>query len=183
MEQVDNVAPLGQLTPPDRAEVRRTLVIVGWAGVSLCAGLTALILAVTSDTTAEHLGVLARVFALCLVVVAFMLVGLILLAFRYDCWPALLRRDFLRTNYAVPADRLSWPAQGTYWKRSGFYRHFARGAFLGAGFGCGLWLIEWVLADRLPPLRFPLIMSLVAGCLAAQAWVVRTIVAESRARS
>lgn len=175
--------PLDRLTPDLAAEVRRNLLVCLGTGLAVAALLgLAFGLAVDPSFSGVTGGVGALVFA-AFVAIALPLAGLVVtLAYLFDCWPAALRRRFLRERFGVAAEDVAPPARRAVVREPAYWAAVARGAVVGWAFASGTLLAAFALTGKWSS-GVPSAMPVFAGgLLAGEAWFVRRVVALASAR-
>jgi hypothetical protein len=180
-ESSDAPPALNRLTPDLAAEVRRNLLVWLSVGVAVAAVFSALFaLAVDPSLSGVTGAVAVNTFALFLAILASLVSLLLLLAYLFDCWPALLRGRLLRERYGVTAEEMS----GSAWRRAmglgGFWAAAARGAVVGWAFLSGAVMAWWGLTGKWSFGAPSAVLVVLAAQFAARAWFVRQAVARAR---
>jgi hypothetical protein len=179
-ESSDPAPALSRLTSELAVEVRRNLAVWVAVWVAVAAAFSGLFaVAVDPGLSGVTGGVAVRMFLLVLAILVAVVGLLVVLAYLFDCWPALLRDRLLRERYGVAAGELDGPA----WRRAmgsgGFWAAAARGAVVGWAFVSAAGLGWWGLTGRWS-LGVPSgVLVVVAAQFAARAWFVRQAVARA----
>jgi hypothetical protein len=98
--------------------------------------------------------------------------------YLFDCWPALLRGRFLQERFGVPAGSVSNQARRKEIGSGGYWAALGRGAIVGWAFLSAAILVWWRVTDKVGFIVPSIIIALFTGQVAAQAWVVRQVVAQ-----
>jgi hypothetical protein len=177
-EHDDRSLALARLTPEFAAEVRRNLGIWLAATVAFMAVVSALFGIVADPTLSGVTGGAAvlvfAVFAALFVPCAGMLLAL---AYLFDCWPAFLRGRFLQERFGLPSESVSNQARRKEMGSGGYWAALARGAIVGWAFMSAMILVWWRVTGTMGFIVPSIVIALSVGQVAAQAWVVRRVVA------
>ena len=171
--------PLDRLTPDMAAEVWRNLLVWSAVGVGCVAALFGFMAVVADPSLGSFArGFAAVLFAIFLVAVVLVAGMVLVLVYLFECWPALIGRRTLRERFGVPAEALSAQARRRRAGDRGLWAAFGRGVVVGLAFAEAGLLATRALSGRWLFLGPAAILVVMAGNLAAQAWMVRRAVSE-----
>ncbi len=178
-EHNDRSLALSRLTPEFAAEVRRNLGVWLAATVAFVAVVSA-IFGILADPTLSGVtgGAAVLVFAIFAALFVPCAGTLLALAYLFDCWPAFLRGRFLQERFGMTAESVSNLARRKEIGAGGYWAALARGAIVGWAFMSAMILVWWGATDKVGFIVPSICIALSGGGqVAAQAWVVRRVVA------
>ncbi len=178
-ERDDRSLALARLTPEFAAEVRRNLCVWLAATVAFIAVVSAIFGILVDPTLSGVTGgaavIVFAIFAALFVPCAGMLLAL---AYLFDSWPAFLRGRFLQERFSLPAESVSNLARRKELGSGGYWAALARGAIVGWAFMSAAILVWWGATGNVGFIVPSICIALSGGGqVAAQAWVVRRVVA------
>ena len=178
-EHNDRSLALSRLTPEFAAEVRRNFSISLAATVAFVAVFSGIFgIAVDPTLSGVSGGAAVLVFAIFAALFVPCAGMLLALAYLFDCWPAFLSGRFLQERFGLPAESVSNLARRKELGSGGYWAAYARGSIVGWAFLSAMILVWWGATDKVGFIVPSICIAFsVGGQIAAQAWVVRRVVA------
>ena len=177
-ERDDRSLALARLTPEFAAEVRRNLGVWLAATVAFIAVVSAIFGILVDPTLSGVTGgaavIVFAIFAALFVPCAGMLLAL---AYLFDCWPAFLRGRFLQERFGLPSESVSNLARRKEMGSGGYWAALGRGVIVGWAFMSAAILVWWGATGNVGFIVPSIVIAISVGQVAAQAWVVRRVVA------
>jgi len=168
---------LDKLTPELAAEVRRSLILAALIALAAAAGFSILFgLAVDPEPSSVTGGVAVIIFMIFMGMLVPTLGLLVALAYLFECWPILIRRNILREHFGVPVEKLTMDARRQEMRSAGYWMAAGRGAVVGWGFVSAAIMIWWAFTGKWSFSGPSLVLVVLAAQFSAQAWAVRAIV-------